>query len=94
MEEPIEPSKDDCCNNGCNPCIFDETLFHGNPAVIFLFLLDWMKINIPELTPLLKEDFDFSIIIKSYEGGLVSKYLYNLERNDTTLWRGPFNSYD
>ncbi|XP_050685664.1 uncharacterized protein LOC126980114 [Leptidea sinapis] len=23
MEEPIEPSKDDCCNNGCNPCIFD-----------------------------------------------------------------------
>ncbi|KAJ8732195.1 hypothetical protein PYW08_014925 [Mythimna loreyi] len=23
MEKPIEPAKEDCCNSGCNPCIFD-----------------------------------------------------------------------
>lgn len=23
MEKPIEPDKEDCCNSGCNPCIFD-----------------------------------------------------------------------
>lgn len=23
MKQPIEPSKEDCCNSGCNPCIFD-----------------------------------------------------------------------
>ncbi|XP_059048417.1 NADH-cytochrome b5 reductase-like [Achroia grisella] len=23
MKEPIEPSREDCCNSGCNPCIFD-----------------------------------------------------------------------
>lgn len=23
MEKPIEPEKEDCCNSGCNPCIFD-----------------------------------------------------------------------
>ncbi|XP_026485793.2 NADH-cytochrome b5 reductase-like [Vanessa tameamea] len=23
MKPPIEPKKEDCCNSGCNPCIFD-----------------------------------------------------------------------
>lgn len=23
MEKPVEPNKEDCCNSGCNPCIFD-----------------------------------------------------------------------
>lgn len=23
MKQPLEPSKEDCCNSGCNPCIFD-----------------------------------------------------------------------
>ncbi|XP_038210835.1 NADH-cytochrome b5 reductase-like [Zerene cesonia] len=23
MMAPVEPSKEDCCNSGCNPCIFD-----------------------------------------------------------------------
>ncbi|KAJ8732589.1 hypothetical protein PYW07_015188 [Mythimna separata] len=23
MEKPVEPAKEDCCNSGCNPCIFD-----------------------------------------------------------------------
>ncbi|XP_041976501.1 NADH-cytochrome b5 reductase-like [Aricia agestis] len=23
MEEPTKPNKEDCCNSGCNPCIFD-----------------------------------------------------------------------
>ncbi|XP_052738642.1 NADH-cytochrome b5 reductase-like [Bicyclus anynana] len=23
MKPPTEPTKDDCCNSGCNPCIFD-----------------------------------------------------------------------
>ncbi|XP_039749316.1 NADH-cytochrome b5 reductase-like [Pararge aegeria] len=23
MKPPVEPSKEDCCNSGCNPCIFD-----------------------------------------------------------------------
>lgn len=23
MKEPIKPSEEDCCNSGCNPCIFD-----------------------------------------------------------------------
>lgn len=23
MKPPLEPSKDDCCNSGCHPCIFD-----------------------------------------------------------------------
>ncbi|XP_063621764.1 NADH-cytochrome b5 reductase-like [Cydia splendana] len=23
MRQPIEPSKEDCCNSGCNPCVFD-----------------------------------------------------------------------
>ncbi|XP_026729436.1 NADH-cytochrome b5 reductase-like [Trichoplusia ni] len=23
MEKPIEPKAEDCCNSGCNPCIFD-----------------------------------------------------------------------
>ncbi|XP_047506485.1 NADH-cytochrome b5 reductase-like [Pieris napi] len=23
MKAPVEPSKEDCCNSGCNPCIYD-----------------------------------------------------------------------
>lgn len=23
MKPPVEPNKEDCCNSGCNPCIFD-----------------------------------------------------------------------
>lgn len=23
MKKPIEPNQEDCCNSGCNPCIFD-----------------------------------------------------------------------
>jgi hypothetical protein len=22
-EPPVRPSNDDCCNSGCNPCVFD-----------------------------------------------------------------------
>ncbi|XP_050342744.1 NADH-cytochrome b5 reductase-like [Nymphalis io] len=158
MKPPIEPRKEDCCNSGCNPCIFDvfqrqlekfkrsketgeninkdngiseleytnfivtdiiklsETqkclkfkLFNNtcknkvrwNPGEHFLikYISNVNSCSCTRAyTPIkLKEheneDFDFLIIIKKYNNGLVSNHLYNLELGAVTMWRGPYGHY-
>lgn len=38
-------------------------------------------------------DFDFMVIIKRYDTGLVSKYLYSMDIGEQTVWRGPYGHY-
>ncbi|XP_014363537.2 NADH-cytochrome b5 reductase-like [Papilio machaon] len=159
MKQPVEPSKEDCCNSGCNPCIFDVYEKQLRKYQIFLtqnelpvttengilqleyttffvhniyficdshklitfkrlrqeknkqpvqwnpgdhFLIKYCSDNTVctrAYTPIkLKEscqdDFDFSIILKQYNSGIVSTYLFNLQKGDETLWRGPYGSYE
>lgn len=155
MKEPIEPSKEDCCNSGCNPCIFDvyekQLLFfkeyqkkggndqkvHENGIsqlkyTIFTvadniliseahqLLLFQPKCNSGKIfwkpgdhflikytsgsnscsrayTPLkakVKCDSEFSVIVKRYNQGVVSRYLCDLKPGHETLWRGPYGAYD
>ncbi|XP_022120328.2 NADH-cytochrome b5 reductase-like [Pieris rapae] len=153
MKPPVEPSKEDCCNGGCNPCIYDVyekqlklyekyknshhvptdlksngilqgeytsfvvtnvlNLCNLHKLVKFkkkdsgervfwkvgehfyiLFKKDSNKCS-RAYTPIKSEDdCDFEIIVKVYENGLVSNYLYNLVIGDTTLWRGPYGGYE
>ncbi|XP_073951222.1 NADH-cytochrome b5 reductase-like [Choristoneura fumiferana] len=157
MKEPIEPSKEDCCNSGCNPCVFDvyekqmklyeAYIKNGSEAAVVeqnaISQLEYtsfkvvdnidlcpahkliafkrcnissgkvlwtagdhflVKYNSAELvctrayTPIKysvrKFDFDFEIVVKKYENGIVSDYLYNLEVGEETLWRGPYGIYE
>ncbi|XP_075971100.1 NADH-cytochrome b5 reductase-like [Anticarsia gemmatalis] len=161
MEKPVEPNKEDCCNSGCNPCIFDIyekqlalyqkylengdsviSTFHENGVsqleytsfvVVknvelcdshYLIILQrekpngikvwWkpghhllLKFTDPEgsctraYTPVMvkgysieQKNYDFSIVVKKYEEGLVSQFLCNLEVGCTTLWRGPYGHYE
>ncbi|XP_049865799.1 NADH-cytochrome b5 reductase-like [Pectinophora gossypiella] len=160
MKQPIEPTKEDCCNSGCNPCVFDvyeqqlklykkylETgelsgdksenaisqleytnfilvkkvnLCEAHILLLFKrledkennskvwwspgthFLVKYISEETPctrAYTPLKHSDqsntnCDFSVIIKVYENGLVSKYLNDLRLGDYTLWRGPYGSYE
>ncbi|KPI98017.1 NADH-cytochrome b5 reductase-like [Papilio xuthus] len=158
MKQPVEPSKEDCCNSGCNPCIFDVYEKQLRKYEIFLthnelpvttengiLQLEYTKFFVHNIylicdshklitfkklrqekdkhlvqwnpgdhflvkyfsdntvctrayTPIKlkesKDNFDFSIIVKLYNSGLVSKYLYNLQKGDETLWRGPYGSYE
>ncbi|CAG9785217.1 unnamed protein product [Diatraea saccharalis] len=163
MMEPVEPNKEDCCNSGCNPCIFDvyekqlllykrflrgdkivkpvrnaisqlsyakfsltksvkvsnvhklllfqQTLLdnnsevHWNPGDHFLlkYTDDFNNCSraFSPLKPSLccddkheMENNDFAIIVKKYDNGIVSNYLYNLIPNDITLWRGPYGSFE
>lgn len=154
MKAPIEPNKEDCCNNGCNPCIFDvyekqlklyekyknsldflintkvngilqskytsfmvtevKDLCHSHKLIKFkretsadrvkwrvganFFVLyeSQIKKYSRAYTPMKPSDdnCDFEIIVKIYDNGLVSKYLFNLVKGDTTLWRGPYRGYD
>lgn len=158
MKQPVEPRKEDCCNSGCNPCIFDvyekqlrdyelflsqndipertdngisqleyttffvheiKTICDSHKLITFKrlnqeknkyqvqwnpgdhFLVKYCSDNAVctrAYTPIkLKESyklgFDFSIVLKHYNSGLVSKYLYSLQEGDDTLWRGPYGSY-
>ncbi|XP_053602231.1 NADH-cytochrome b5 reductase-like [Plodia interpunctella] len=157
MKPPLEPSKEDCCNSGCNPCIFDvyekqlalynkylesgelpgdpqknaisqtkytnfiviENLhiseshrllkfrnkLGGNEKVFWKpgdhFLVKFSSESIScsrAYTPIKlkcnEDNFDFLVVVKKYENGLVSKYLFNLKLGEDTLWRGPYGSYD
>ncbi|KAM3962926.1 NADH-cytochrome b5 reductase-like [Aphomia sociella] len=157
MKQPIEPNKEDCCNSGCNPCIFDvyekqlalykkyqetgETsdtivanaisqieyttfIVISNTEMIFSHnLVSFKKVSYETnqevfwkpgdhflvkcnsgsctraYTPLKlklhnKENVEFSVIVKRYTNGLVSNYLCDLKPGDTTLWRGPYGSYE
>ncbi|CAH2107571.1 unnamed protein product [Euphydryas editha] len=156
MKPPVEPREEDCCNSGCNPCIFDvyqrqleryknlnkysdhlykqngiseleytafvvkETIkicdtqkilkfkkknneeyikVWWNPGDHFLVKYTSKKSSCSRAyTPIkLKihsnEDFNFMIVIKKYNDGLVSNYLYNLEIGEVILWRGPYGHY-
>lgn len=158
MIRPIEPSKEDCCNSGCNPCIFDvyenqlklyekslkdntvvkptenaisqleynsfnvvynHTLNKNHSLIAFKkcnkdvkqvwwnagqhFLFKYTDSNNKQYTraytPLVLKDvinveeFDFMIIIKNYMTP-VSSSLCTLHVGDTSLWRGPYGSYE
>ncbi|KAJ0180041.1 hypothetical protein K1T71_004632 [Dendrolimus kikuchii] len=47
-----------------------------------------------KISSAVNNDYDFAIIIKKYENGIVSKYMYNLEKDQETLWRGPYGTYE
>ncbi|XP_068630596.1 NADH-cytochrome b5 reductase-like [Battus philenor] len=157
MIRPSEPSKEDCCNSGCNPCIFDVyekqlkiyeklkekneislqsvngisqleyTMFYVTDTVNVCDshkLISFKRFNNDHIkifwnpgdhfllkysingtsctrayTPIkvreyLLNDCDFFIILKEYKTGLVSKFLYNLDKGDKTLWRGPYGNYE
>lgn len=157
MQKPIEPSKEDCCNSGCNPCIFDiyekqlrlyeKYLKNGETFTLLeengISQLDYTKFIVVKIvilceqhniiffkrlkagnkvwwkpghhflfkysspeesctrayTPVIIENeprnnYDFSIIIKKYDGGVVSPHLYTLCEGCVTLWRGPYGHYD
>ncbi|XP_032511541.2 NADH-cytochrome b5 reductase-like [Danaus plexippus] len=158
MKPPIEPNKEDCCNSGCNPCIFevfekqlqlykkckenDEILKTEENGISQLEYSSFFISDIVELTENLRilkfkklrtdsntkifwnagdhfllkyndgnmscsraytpiklkksylEDFDFLIIVKKYSQGLVSQYLFTLEKGHETLWRGPYGHYN
>lgn len=156
MEKPIEPNKEDCCNSGCNPCIFDvyekqvklynEYLVNGEyvsqengitqmeytsfvvvkkkiicnchalikfkkaisdyrrvywkPGDHFLFKYTiYGTVCTRAYTPFTiknepKDDYDFAIIVKKYDYGMVSSYLYNINNGCSTIWRGPYGNYD
>ncbi|XP_045446508.1 NADH-cytochrome b5 reductase-like [Melitaea cinxia] len=156
MKPPIEPREEECCNSGCNPCIFDVyqrqlELYQNNnkdsdhtndqngiseleyTAFIVIDtiqickahkIVKLKKLNNEECmnvwwnpgdhflvkytskqstcsrayTPVkLKmhsnDDYHFMIVIKKYNDGLVSNYLYNLEVGEVTMWRGPYGHY-
>lgn len=40
------------------------------------------------------EDYDFLVVVKKYNEGVVSNYLFNLKIGDDTLWRGPYGFYE
>ncbi|KAG6456442.1 NADH-cytochrome b5 reductase-like [Manduca sexta] len=160
MRQPKEPNQEDCCNSGCNPCIFDvyakhiklykKFLEHGEnfsepvvenaisqleysafvvadninlceshtlltfkkkveddkklkwrPGQHFLFKFNdqnngctraYTPVNVK--ARMSDGNFDFAIIIKRYENGLVSNFLSCLNKGDETLWRGPYGSYE
>lgn len=39
-------------------------------------------------------DYDFMVMLKKYETGLVSNYLYQLNIGELTVWRGPYSIYE
>ncbi|CAK1603990.1 unnamed protein product [Parnassius mnemosyne] len=159
MKQPEEPNKEDCCNSGCSPCIFEVyekqlrlyknfqecgeildqkengisqleyttfTVINVNSLCDFHKIITFKKLNKEKneiqkiwwnpgdhfllkycfdtgsctraYTPIKmtphSQEFDFSIIVKQYHTGLVSKYLHSLKEGDQTLWRGPFGSYE
>lgn len=158
MKEPKKPNDEDCCNSGCNPCVFDvynkqlalyETFLESGGVgvndrensisplqytpflvienmelcelhrLIFFkrnsvenhklwwkpgdyFLLKFMLENeqiTRAYTPLKRGldidiEYDFATIVKIYENGIVSKYMYNLKKGEQTFWRGPYGMYD
>ncbi|XP_028168953.1 NADH-cytochrome b5 reductase-like [Ostrinia furnacalis] len=158
MNRPVEPNKEDCCNSGCNPCIFDvyekqlllfkkyqegdnisESLLvnaisqlnytqfklvdntelceahkrlsfklsspENNFKVVWKpgdhFLFKYTEEENPSctraFTPLKEKnntEIDFFIIVKRYDKGVVSNYLYNLKPGQETLWRGPYGAYE
>lgn len=161
MNKPVEPHQADCCNSGCNPCIFDiyqnqlklyNTYIEtgDRPSVIVengisqLHYTTFVVSNTNNICDTLKEicfkraspesterviwkpgshfllkyfsqhntctraytpiklcinkskdnNFDFFIVVKKYNNGLVSNYLFNLMVGDETIWRGPYSSYN
>ncbi|XP_030752998.1 NADH-cytochrome b5 reductase-like [Sitophilus oryzae] len=160
MNFPVKPNDSDCCNSGCNPCIFDVyeaqlkkyknfqiisekrncitstsyTVFkllniekhttdsylytfeyvHSNsndsqcekdkltlfyePGQYFLLKspIDDGKSFCRAYTPIFIEDqpsLQFTIVVKIYENGKMSKYLKLLEKGSETLWRGPYGDF-
>lgn len=156
MKEPIKPSEEDCCNSGCDPCVFD--VYEKQIKLYEVYIKNGSKTDVVEenaispleytsfkvvdsidlcpahkliafkrcncssgkvlwkagdhflvkynseelictraYTPIKHRvgelDFDFEIVVKKYENGIVSDYLYNLE-GEETLWRGPYGSYE
>lgn len=158
MEKPVEPNKEDCCNSGCNPCIFDiyekqlkkyeKCLQNGETSILSedngilqleytnfivtknenlceshnLLAFKRQSINSKKIwwkpgdhflykftasketctrayTPIAlknetKDNYDFAIIVKKYDNGVVSTHLCSLSDGNVTLWRGPYGQYE
>ncbi|KAI5646590.1 oxidoreductase NAD-binding domain-containing protein [Phthorimaea operculella] len=158
MKQPCEPNQEDCCNSGCNPCIFDVYEQQLKKYEKFLETgqlsdeqtenainqLEYTKFTLVKVmlvceahlqlffrrqtssdgkkvlwkagdhfllkynngdqsctrayTPILSKkqinDYDFFILVRVYENGLVTNYLKHLQVGNETLWRGPYGSYN
>ncbi|KAI4454786.1 nadh-cytochrome b5 reductase [Holotrichia oblita] len=53
------------------------------------FTRAYTPIPFDNLTPL-----SFCVLIKLYEGGIMSRYLRNIDVGSETLWRGPYYDFD
>lgn len=169
MEPPVKPNESDCCNSGCNPCIFDVyeeqlkkyqnqstknksnlrnclspttyTIFtlisckpHTHNSKLYVFQYkgpfnseattsstktehlcvsykpgQYLLMRSPSgesnntthftraYTPIPTNESDkltFTVLIKLYEGGLMSRIIDKLLIDSETLWRGPYGDYE
>nr|XP_022907116.1 NADH-cytochrome b5 reductase-like [Onthophagus taurus] len=150
------PNQEDCCNSGCNPCIFDvyeeklrkiklgqhnlkmlkncisdtsystfrviTKLKHTENSFLIIFEYSGqsqsddlnlyfepgqhflMKSSLKSTsesftrayTPLLSDNLgrlQFRILVKLYDGGMMSKIINKLNIGSETLWRGPYGDF-
>lgn len=84
MEKPNEPNPEDCCNSGCNPCIFD--IYEEQLKLYKKFLLNKESVNVtPQDNAISQLKYTGFVLVKNLPACNLHHHLFFKKKSEDNM---------